>query len=584
METADFLNYPRKPQKKAVLILAAFALTTLLLTVSCDTSTDDLALARTIATIEATRQTEEATKPKEKTPPTITLAFEKQPAPACVQKGEVFSFDCKAACGDSKIFYRWFECDAEGNSKKPLTEWSLSSSLTPTPFAEKGIRYFFCAAAASVPTGQDIPEGSVLSDITAAAWTGLPTIYVTTGETPSADITRDAYVPAEFKMTMPDGTQICKSLTKKGIKGRGNNSWDLMPKKGYNLNFDSKESFFGLPAAKKWCLIANYSDKSLLRNKLASVLGNEVFNASWNPTLNSVDFILNGEYLGNYIVAEKIDIGSGRVAVQDISDCSQKKIAKGDYTDQNGDGLVDLNDGGFVLEIDFRRDAAFCFDTKIGVPMTLKDPDEVDETIQEHIKSIVQNAEDVLYGDEFDDTENGWRKYIDEDSVIDWYLVNELAKNRDAAFCTSVYMFFSPSDGKLHLGPNWDFDIAFGNDRETDCGNANGWHIKTTWASTNWICRFFEDSAFVAKVKSRWNEKKNDIIQFFSTGGTIQILSDANALSANLNFARWKILGIYVWPNADGFEQRTTYKSEVDWLLNWLSLRYSWLSSAINGL
>lgn len=129
-----------------------------------------------------------------------------------------------------------------------------------------------------------------------------------------------------------------------------------------------------MPQSKKWCLNANYADKSLLRNKFASILGNEVFNSGWNPKFNHVEFILNG------------------------------------------DGQIDLYDGGFVLEFDTTYGEELFFDTKKGLPITLKDPDNVSDGAWDHIKNLVQNAEDILFSENFKDTQNGWRKFFEDPS------------------------------------------------------------------------------------------------------------------------------------------------------------------------
>lgn len=264
-----------------------------------------------------------------------------------------------------------------------------------------------------------------------------------------------------------------------------------------------------MPAAKKWCIIANYSDKTLLRNKYASFLGNEIFNCEWNPSFEFVDVIMNGEYLGNYIFCEKNTISEDRINIQDITDCTEKKINDGKYLDKNNDGVVNLYDGGFVLEIDCRYDADYYFTSTQGVVFTLKDPDEVTDEILEHIRNIVQLGEDSLYADDFseklyeDSDITKWMQYCDVDSFIDWYFVNEIGKNRDATFGLSVYMYYNPSDGKLHLGPNWDFDPAFGNDGENgtipSLQTSEGWYINNSL----WISRMFEDPCFVIKVKER---------------------------------------------------------------------------------
>ena len=185
-----------------------------------------------------------------------------------------------------------------------------------------------------------------------------------------------------------------------------------------------------------------------------------------------------------------------------------------------------------------------------------------------------------MYGENFTDSETGWTKYMDIDSIVNWYIVNEFAKNNDAIFFSSVYMYYDPSDSKLHLGPNCDFDLAYGNVNDNGCDNSEGFWIK----NAVWISRMFEDPRFVTKLKARWNEKKTELQETFATNGTIQTLADSINVSAEYNFKKWPILGTYVWPNPAGYENRTTYQSEVDYMKTWFSNRYNWLDTAINGL
>ncbi|MBO7594709.1 MAG: CotH kinase family protein [Salinivirgaceae bacterium] len=511
------------------------------------------------------------------------LTFTVQPSNMCLQKNESRTLTCFAKGGISTIYYFWYETDKEGFTRIPISDdWSLSPDLVIEPFSEIGIRFFICEAT-------DDRRKNIYSDIVSVAYTGLPIVYISTGDTPTSAITKDAYVQADFKIVMPDGTQTSYELKKKGIKGRGNSSWTHSSgKKPYNLNFDNKVSFFGLSKSKKWCLINNYSDRSLLRNKYASVLGQELFDSEWNPTHTSIDLILNNEYLGNYTLCEKISLEDGRVDYQDISDCTEEKIEKGKYTDQNGDGIVDLYDGGFILEFDFRRDGDYWFNTRRKLPVVLKDPDEIDSLTQKHIKQVVQNAEDVLYSENFSDEDEGWRKYINESSVIDWFIVNELAKDVDCGtdgIITSVYVNYSPIDGKLHFGPNWDYDISFGRSNYTHCiqssagTNPKNWSIKYI----EWISRLFDDPLFVTNLKSRWNENKSQLSETFRNNGLVQSLADEIAVSAEANFVKWKILGVSIWPvDAEGYQDRKTYQSEIDYLRNWLIERYVWLDAAIN--
>lgn len=488
--------------------------------------------------------------------------------------GSAVTFTCKAESTDGTLSYQWYSSPDGSEENKSAIDKATSATYTTEAFTQKEIRYYFCTITNTISDNGD-KGNKTASQTTAfyAAYTGLPVLYLDT-EVETNQITRDNYVKGTMKIVSEEYGNFSYEFKKEkeGIKGRGNSSWG-MPKKGYNIKFDKKQVLFNLPESKKWCLVANYSDKSLLRNKFASVIGTKVFNSEWNPTFVNVDVVMNGEYLGNYTFCEKNTIGSGRIDVQDISDLGKSK-----FSDINGDGQKDLNDGGFVLEIDARHDADFWFDTTKGVPFTLKDPDEVSLGIQEHIKGIVQSAENTLYENNFKDENEGWQKHLNSSSFIDWYLTNEFAKNRDAIFSLSVYMFYSPLDQKFHLGPNWDFDIGFGNDGETGCMNPEGWYIK----NAAWISRLFEDEVFIQKVKERWNNKKLEL--FYHLYTDINNLSENMKISADYNFIKWQILGTYVWPNAAGYETRKTYKNEVDYLLDWCNKRFQWLDTAINNL
>ena len=471
--------------------------------------------------------------------------------------------------GDDEVSYQWYQ-SIDGTTETGIKlEGASENSYITEVFTDREIRYYYCVA--------NIGEEKVTSNVVVVANTGLPVLYINT-EVPIGKITKDEYVFGDMKLVYENGEEFAYEFKKikdgekkEGVKGRGNTSWG-MPKKGYSIKFDSKQSLFGLPKSKKWCIVANYSDKTLLRNKFASVLGNEIFNSEWNPHFYSVDVVWNGEYQGNYIFCERNVIGEGRIDIQDISDYGGKK-----FTDQNGDGEIDLYDGGFVLEIDERKDASYWFTTTKKVNFTFKDPDEVSEDVQEHVKNIVQTAENILYSDIFADEEDGWRKYIDEKSVIDWYVINELSKNNDAQFYSSVYIFYKPTNNKIYLGPNWDFDISFGNVNHNKNDNPSGWWIK----NSRWISRMFDDPLFIVNVKNRWNEKKENLNEIVSS--EFQSLANANAVSAECNFKKWKILGEYVWPNPAGYKNRTTYQSEIDYMKNWLDERIVWLDNVIKN-
>lgn len=487
--------------------------------------------------------------------------------------GSAVTFTCNAEVEEGTISYQWYTRVDETSTNGSAIEGATSAVYTTSELT-KGIHYYYCTVTNTITDNGDGGKKTAAGTLGfTVAYTGLPVLYLDT-EIETELITKETYVLGTMKIISEEygDFEYTFSKEKEGIKGRGNSSWTF-PKKGYNIKFDKKQTLFNLPKSKKWCIVANYRDKTLIRNNLSSVLGTQVFDKEWNASFINIDLVMNGEYMGNYIFCEKISLEENRVNVQDISDYGKSK-----YSDINGDGIIDLNDGGFILEVDFRKDAEFYFTSTQGVVFTLKDPDEVLTEIQEHIHNIVQQTENTLYGENFKDENEGWQKYIDADSFIDWYLVNEFSKNFDSIFRTSVYLFFNPLDQKLHMGPNWDFDVAFGNFLKTECFNTQDFYVK----NSKWISRLFEDEAFIAKVQSRWNEKKFELFYYMTTN--INSLSNKIRISADYNFIRWKILGKYIDCDAPGYETRTSIQSELDYLKTWLYDRYLWMDTTINSI
>jgi hypothetical protein len=413
----------------------------------------------------------------------------------------------------------------------------------------------------------------VRTGVWAVGYTGLPALYIDT-DGGAEIVSKEEYLDAALRLVpgAEAGEPLESAIT---IKGRGNSTW-VLPKKGYNFKFDKKTDLFSLGKDKKWSLIANYADKTLLRNWFSSYLTEAVWQSGrWEPTYIPVDLILNGEYLGSYVLANSIKIGDSRVDVPDIGEVYDEHLAAGH--------TPDLRLGGFVLEIDARQDASHFFTTEKNVVFTMKDPDldDADEAkaaaICGFIQNYIQKVENVLYSDGFADPETGYAKYLDVDSFVDWYLVNELTKNTDARFNSSVYMYYDPADGLLHMGPNWDFDLSCGNIRNPFNARPEDFWVR----DAGWIGRLFEDPAFAERAAARWNSGRDALTAAADDG--LRAKAEAIAASAELNFARWQILGENVWPNPPGAEERTSYRAELEFLIDWLDKRSAWLDGALNG-
>jgi hypothetical protein len=163
--------------------------------------------------------------------------------------------------------------------------------------------------------------------------------------------------------------------------------------------------------------------------------------------------------------------------------------------------------------------------------------------------AFFQQAEDALFADNFTDSIDGWRKYLNEDSWIDWFLINEIAKNNDAVFFSSCYMH-SGTDGRIVMGPVWDFDLGYGNTTNNGCDSPVGWHVCTS----SWYRRLFEDDLFAQKVRRRF--------QFFY-GNRNNYCSFVRRQAGSLR------------PHVD---RNVSYEENIDELLLWLEQRLDWLN------
>jgi len=389
-------------------------------------------------------------------------------------------------------------------------------------------------------------DGRKLSySVDVVAFTGLPIIYLTTSGSGPIDSKED-YV--EGNVTIKGGRNFAdapSSVMK--IRGRGNSTWEH-PKKPFQMKLDDKSTFLDMPSKKKWLFLAEYSDKTMLRNTITFEMG-YLSNLEWTPKSTFAEVYINDEYNGTYNITEKVEEGSNR---------------------------VDIGDNGFLLEIDQleRQDSDDVYFYTNKFLVAIKEPSlNWDDQQYTYIKAYINEFEAALFASNFTDPINGYAKYIDIDSFVDWYLINEITKNVDARSFSSIYFNLVPGE-KIKMGPLWDFDLSFGNVDYADSEYYNGFWIK----DNPWISRLFDDNAFVEKVKTRF-------IYFQNNQNLIMDKIDAYAIKLNLaqqeNDDKWETLGKFVWPNPVIFD---TYNEEVTHLKTWYSQRMTWLDGALKNL
>lgn len=336
------------------------------------------------------------------------------------------------------------------------------------------------------------------------------------------------------------------------IKGRGNSTWGA-PKKPYKMKFDKKQSLMGDPKDKEWVLLANYLDNPMIRTDVAYWIASEYSHLDYVPRFHFVDMILNGKYNGTYQLGDQLKIAENR---------------------------VNVGEDGFLLEIDGKADPAdIIFHVPhISMPINIKDPDvEANDENYNFVKDFVSRADAALYSADWLDENKGYKSLIDMESFVEWYLMMEITKNCDAAFHTSCYMNLA-RNGKLKMGPLWDFDVSFGG-CPPEWNNAHinqpeGFHIK----NASWINRMFNDPAFVASVKERFNSYYNNKAAMIAH---IEKVAEATKKSAIANNKLW---GRLCDRNSSDATTESAYNEQVDYIKSWLSARLDWLKTNFDAM
>lgn len=392
--------------------------------------------------------------------------------------------------------------------------------------------------------------------------TNLPTIYVET-ENGAPVNSKEEYVRANLHYVTAEGVTSYDAL---GIRGRGNSTWGLA-KKPYRVKFDAKQRFLGPDRAnaKSWTLIANYADKTLMRNAVAACIG-KFAGQPFTAAAQFVDLYLNGKYLGNYQVSDQMEVRKKRV---EITEQEEPATETSNIT------------GGYFLEVDGFADSepAF-FKTARGVKVTIKSPDDkiIAESQKKYIADYYQLFEDALFSENFKDPETGYRQYVDASTLASWYISTELTGNVDGFW--STYMYKEVDDPKLYWGPLWDYDIAFNNCSRQ--GDVSGRLMRDVGYGQDltglWVSRMWEDPWFVELINTAWKECVDRGIEKHVNDYIDAVAAEIEE-SQKLNSA--------LWPNDkkvyDELVLFSTYAEGVSYLKNYITNRVAFLTEAFSS-
>ena len=415
--------------------------------------------------------------------------------------------------------------------------------------------------------------------------TNIPLFII---NTKGVSIMDEPKIPADLKIIFQDGQynhpedpgNIYEGNIGIEIRGRysaslpqtpyGIETRDLL---GENLNVP----LFHMPPENDWILLANYNDKTFLRNALAFELFRKM--GHYAPRTQFCEVIVNTWYQGIYVFTEKIKRDQGRV---DIATLNPDEVSADDVA------------GGYIIKIDYYNDSDSWqssfpplgyADKKVHFVYHYPKPDDINEAQKAYISEFINDFEETLYSPNTADRNRKLYDLIDVGSFIDYFVIGELSRNVDA-YKKSSY-FHKDKNGKLHAGPVWDFDWAWKNINECFFGATDGsgfaykvhqcnpWPVPPTWMS-----RLLDDPYFTQELSQRYDELRGSYLSedyiFHYIDSVAEVLDDAQ----KRHYQRWPILGRNVGaPEVD--EQPLTYAGEIQKFKNWISTRLNWLDQQL---
>lgn len=387
-----------------------------------------------------------------------------------------------------------------------------------------------------------------------------------------------------------------------GIRLRGNTT-QTYPKKPFAVKLKSKKAVLDMPAHKRWVLLANWLDHSMIRNAVAFEVAHAMENGwktgtveqgiPWNVHGQNVELVMDGRHVGNYYLCEQIKIGGTRLDIQDA------------YEDALADGKVPatFENCGYLLELDNNYDENYKFITShYSVPFMFKD-DVLSDGILNAVKQKIQGIEDNIYAGDFASA------YEDLDiyTVIDQWLIWELTMNHEYIEPRSVY-YFMDGNGKLSAGPVWDFDRAtFQNVENAQAQGSSGDRVKpydqwicwsanpkagltastlTNGSSCIWYPELITDPTFQKAVQERWT-----VMYPYLQGvvNNIRQLGVKMACSYEVNNAMWPTTKEAIHEHKSGFtdwsgdENIAAYSDVIDNFVTVYQSRLAGMNSLITS-
>ena len=328
------------------------------------------------------------------------------------------------------------------------------------------------------------------------------------------------------------------------VRGRGNSSFK-MPKYGMKLEFKDKVKLFGMPKNRDWALVANFGDKTHLRNYMMTRLS-EWLGAKYTPRMQFVEVYLNRKYMGLYLLSETVKVGKNRV-----------NIAENDTTFLIEKEDIKKYDPPYVL-----TDADNYYHIK-----SPKNPSaETEELLLDHL-----NAFEFFMMEQYLHRASEIKDWIDIDDYVLCYWVQEYSKNEDGNYARSV--FFTWKKGEpIHFGPLWDFDLAFGNASREQNKNPEDWYINK-YRLNYYIAH---NPIVEEAIRDYWNNHRET---FKALIDSIPVYRSIIEKAIENEYRRWPIIrNTENWSLKDPYD---SYDEAVEVMTDWMKKRYRWIDNEI---
>lgn len=458
-------------------------------------------------------------------------------------------------------------------------------------------------------------------------------IYLSTshGGTDAIDNNRNiTETGTAFMLNAEGGVEYSGTIEK--LTAHGNSSWDYSKKKPYNLKLPQKENLYGMGKAKKWALLSNYLDHSMLRNKLTE----EMCRASGMECVMDsvfVDLYADGSYRGTYQLYERVQIQKNRINIRDLEEATEK-LNSNDFESypqkivsasnayeykENSYKYYDIPNnpeditGGYLLQFQqwnrYGYKAASGFVTSRGQAIDVDCPEYASRAQVEYIRSFVQDMEDAIYSDTgYNSKGRHYSEYLDVDSLVTAYLVQEISENIDATY-SSFYLWKDSDltgDGKFHFSPAWDFDLAYNNfptlrvnsdgrigysyrpdnlfaayfpiHGYEDGGQTSSSGSGRPTVGISWIGQLYKQDDFKKRVAETYFERFEPFLNSLTKveNSALMKMSENIRPSAEMSNARWHTYGGAAYC-VFGSSSGATFMDSVEIVRSYIERRSTWL-------